>query len=53
MKVVTTEYEPQVRAIPGSEILAPVCTLPIRRRSLGRRVMLTPAVCENRLFHAL
>ncbi len=49
MKVVTTEFEPQVRAIPVAEELAPVRRLPLRRR----RVMLTPAVVEARLFHAL
>lgn len=49
MKVVSTEYEPQVRAVPVAEILAPVRPLPIRRR----RVVLTPAVVEARLFHAL
>jgi hypothetical protein len=49
MKVVSTEFEPQVRAVPVSEILAPVRPLPIRKR----RVMLTPAVVEARLFHAL
>ncbi|WP_156255960.1 hypothetical protein [Sandarakinorhabdus oryzae] len=49
MKVVSTEYEPQVRAVPVAEVLAPVRPLPIRRR----RVVLTPAVVEARLFHAL
>lgn len=49
MKVVSTEYEPQVRAVPVAEVLAPVRPLPIRRR----RVILTPAVVEARLFHAL
>ncbi len=49
MKVVTTEFEPQVRAVPVAEVLAPVRPLPIRRR----RVMLTPALVEARLFHAL
>ncbi len=49
MKVVSTEFEPQVRAVPVAEVSAPVRTLPIRKR----RVMLTPAVVEARLFHAL
>jgi hypothetical protein len=49
MKVIQTELEPQVRAVPVSETLAPVRTLPIRKR----RIMLTPAVVEARLFHAL
>jgi hypothetical protein len=49
MKVVTTEFEPQVRAVPVAEVMAPVRTLPIRKR----RIMLTPAVVEARLFHAL
>jgi hypothetical protein len=49
MKVVSTEYELQVRAVPVAEVLAPVRPLPIRRR----RVILTPAVVEARLFHAL
>jgi hypothetical protein len=49
MKVVSTEFEPQVRAVPAAEISAPVRPLPIRRR----RIMLTPAVVEARLFHAL
>jgi hypothetical protein len=49
MKVVSTEFEPQVRAVPVAELSAPVRTLPLRKR----RVMLTPAVVEARLFHAL
>lgn len=49
MKVVLTELEPQMRAFPVSEVLAPVRPLPIPRR----RVMLTPTVFEARLFHAL
>lgn len=49
MKVVSTEFEPQVRAVPVAEILAPVRPLPIRKR----RIMLTPAAVEARLFHAL
>jgi hypothetical protein len=49
MKVVTTEFEPQIRAVPASEVTAPVRRLPIRKR----RIMLTPAVVEARLFHAL
>lgn len=49
MKVITTEFEPQVRAVPVSEVLTPVRPLPIRKR----RIMLTPAVIEARLFHAL
>ncbi|WP_165768675.1 hypothetical protein [Sandarakinorhabdus cyanobacteriorum] len=49
MKVVSTEFEPQVRAVPVSDVLAPVRPLPIRKR----RVVLTPAVVEARLFHAL
>ncbi len=49
MKVVTTEFEPQVRAVPVAAETAPVRTLPLRKR----RVMLTPAVVEARLFHAL
>ena len=49
MKVVSTEFEPQVRAVPVAEVLAPVCPLPIRKR----RIMLTPAAVEARLFHAL
>ena len=53
MKVVTTEFEPQVRAIPVAEVLAPVRLLPLRRKGLWRRVILTPAVVEARLFHAL
>ena len=53
MKVVTTEFEPQMRAVPVAEVLAPARPLPIRRKGLGRRVMLTPAVVEARLFHAL
>lgn len=49
MKVVSTEFEPQVRAVPVAETPAPVRPLPIRRR----RLVLTPAVVEARLFHAL
>jgi len=49
MKVVSTEFEPQVRAVPVAEVLAPVRPLPIRKR----RIMLTPAAVEARLFHAL
>ena len=49
MKVVTTEFEPQVRAVPVAEVLAPVRPLPLRRR----RSMLMPAVVETRLFHEL
>ncbi len=49
MKVIQTEYEPQVRTAPVAEISAPARTLPIRKR----RVVLTPAVIEARLFHAL
>ncbi len=49
MKVVTTEFEPQIRALPASDVTAPVRRLPIRKR----RIMLTPAVVEARLFHAL
>lgn len=49
MKVVSTEFEPQVRAVPVAEVLAPVRPLPLRRR----RVMLMPAMVEARLFHAL
>lgn len=48
MKVIQTEIEPQVRAVPVAETKAPV--RPLRRRS---RVILTPAVVEARLFHAL
>ncbi|WP_164156948.1 hypothetical protein [Sandarakinorhabdus rubra] len=48
MKVIQTEYEPQVRAVPAGEAPAPM--KPLRRRP---RVMLTPAAVENRLFHAL
>ena len=55
MKVVTTEFEPQVRAVPVAEVLAPVRPLPLRRPQLlrRRRIMLMPAVVETRLFHAL
>lgn len=49
MKVIQTEFEPQVRAIPVADVFAPVRPLPIRKR----RVTLTPAVIEARLFHAL
>ncbi|WP_152417312.1 hypothetical protein [Sandarakinorhabdus sp. AAP62] len=49
MKVVSTEFEPQVRAVPVAEILAPVRRLPTAKR----RIMLTPAAVEARLFHAL
>jgi len=49
MKVVSTEFEPQVRAVPVADASAPVRPLPLRKR----RVMLTPAVVETRLFHAL
>lgn len=49
MKVVTTEFEPQVRAVPVAEVMAPVRTLPTAKR----RIRLTPAVVEARLFHAL
>jgi hypothetical protein len=49
MKVFTTEFEPQVRAVPVASDLAPVRPLPIRRR----RVMLLPAEVDARLFHAL
>lgn len=46
MKVVTTEFEPQVRAVPVAEVTAPVRPLPMPKR----RIMLTPAVVEARLF---
>lgn len=49
MKVIHTELEPQVRGLPVAEALAPVRPLPIRKR----RVMLTPALSDARLFHAL
>ncbi|MBU6166915.1 MAG: hypothetical protein KGQ52_12430 [Alphaproteobacteria bacterium] len=49
MKVVSTEFEPQVRAVPVSDVSAPVRTRPLAKR----RIMLTPAVIEARLFHAL
>lgn len=48
MKVIQTELEPQVRFAPVAEQPAP--TKPLKRR---RRVMLTPALVEARLFHAL
>jgi hypothetical protein len=49
MKVIQTELEPQVRAVPVSETLAPVRTLPTAKR----RITLMPALVEARLFHAL
>ncbi|WP_310474452.1 hypothetical protein [Sandarakinorhabdus sp.] len=49
MKVLSTEFEPQVRGLPVADVLAPIRPLPIRKR----RVMLTPALIEARLFHAL
>ncbi len=49
MKVVSTEFEPQVRAVPVADNSAPVRPL----RTAKRRIMLTPAVVESRLFHAL
>lgn len=48
MKVIQSELEPQVRAVPVAEASAPA--RPLRRRP---RVMLTPAVVEFPLFHAL
>jgi hypothetical protein len=49
MKVIQTELEPQVRAVAAAEEQPATRVLPKRRR----RVMLTPAVVEARLFHAL
>ena len=48
MKVVTSEFEPQMQAVLAAEVSAPARPLPLRRR-----VMFTPAVTETRLFHAL
>lgn len=52
MKVIPTEYEPQVRAVPAGENQPATSSLPsmIKRR---RRLSLIPAAVDTRLFHAL
>jgi hypothetical protein len=51
MKVIPTEFEPQVRL--STEAAAVEAPAPAQRIKRRRRVMLMPAQLEARLFHAL
>lgn len=51
MKVIPTEFEPQVRL--GTEAGRSEAPAPAQRIKRRRRVMLMPAQLDTRLFHAL
>lgn len=51
MKVIPTEFEPQVRFAPETDAMT--ASAPARLIKRRRRVMLMPAQMETRLFHAL
>lgn len=51
MKVIPTEFEPQVRL--AADTVAEQAPAPAQRIKRRRRVMLMPAQLEARLFHAL